>query len=74
MARMRRRDIHAISFCVVSIAAALVLTSLIFDNWLYGVVATSAFSAWLLTRARMIRVFRRLRGETTGGWGDYYRE
>ncbi len=74
MARIRRRDIHAVAFCLVSISAVCGIIALVSGNWIYTLAVTGIFTAWLLTRARMVRVIRRLRGETVGGWSDYYRE
>lgn len=71
---MRRRDAQAIAFCTVTIAGLLIATLLFLDNELVAVALTLAYAAWVLTRPRMIRVMRRLRGQPSGGWGAYYRD
>ena len=70
MARLRRRDIHAIAFCVVTIPAVVLLVHLV-AGLVAGLIGGGLYALWLLTRARMIRVIRRLRGETVGGWENY---
>ncbi|HTI66935.1 MAG TPA: hypothetical protein VL460_05230 [Caulobacteraceae bacterium] len=74
---IRGRDIRAISFCLVSIAAVFAATYFVadhlgFDVWLPTLAATGAYAAWLLTRPRMVRVFRRLRGQSIAEWTGYF--
>jgi hypothetical protein len=70
---MRRRDVHAIAFCATTIAAVLV-GALVVLQPIPAIAAVAGYSLFILTRPRMIRVFRRLRGDTGWDWSDYYRE
>lgn len=69
---MRERDLQAIVFCAAS--TALLLAGLLFvsRNVIVAVALTAAYDAWLLTRPRMLRVIRRLRGEKLER-GNYYK-
>ena len=67
---MRARDARAISFCGVTTVALLGGSWLLLHNPLVSVALTAAYDAWLLTRPRMIRVIRRLRGEPD--WSGYF--
>jgi hypothetical protein len=58
----------------VSIPAVLVVAYLGVHSWPISAVVAGAYAAWLLTRPRMIRVFRRLRGDTILEWGGYYED
>jgi hypothetical protein len=71
---MRRRDATAIAFCAITITGLLVASLLLLDNDLVAAAITLAYAAWVLTRPRMIRVMRRLRGEPTSSWSAYYRD
>ena len=77
MTRLRRKDVRAIAFCALSIATVFVIVFMIADRFLpqpiYAAPLGLTFALWLLTRARMMRVWRRLRGESPPGWGNYYR-
>lgn len=74
MRRIRARDLRAIAFCVVTAPlAAYVAFSLISDRLIAGAV-TVAYAAFIGTRPRMIRVYRRLRGENHWDWSGYYRD
>jgi uncharacterized protein involved in cysteine biosynthesis len=68
---MRARDVRAIAFWIttslVLFAAAYIATG----GVIAAVALTAAYNAWLLTRPRMRRVFRRMRGETSGFSGYY---
>jgi hypothetical protein len=70
---MRERDIQALAFCAVSTAALLAFLLLATRNLLTACALTAAYDAWLLTRPRMIRVFRRMRGEKLER-GSYYKD
>jgi hypothetical protein len=61
---MRARDKRAIAFCVTSTIVLLAMTQAAFDNWIAATALAGAYAIWLLTRPRMIRVMRRMRGET----------
>ena len=67
---MRARDVRAIAFCsattVILAAGTLVLT----HSAIAALALTIAWDAWLLTRPRMQRVLRRLRGEPD--WSGYF--
>ena len=77
--RIRGRDVRAIGFCLISIplafaAAYLGAKSFGLDRWVPTLAATGAYAVWLLTRPRMLRVFRRLRGQTISEWTGYYED
>jgi hypothetical protein len=72
--RIRARDVRAIAFCTATIPAVLALAYLGLGSWLPAAGLAAAYAAWLLTRPRMIRVFRRLRGDTVLEWGGYYED
>jgi len=61
---MRTRDVNALAFCVGSTLAVLFLAKLVFGGWLPAGALAGAYGALVLTRPRMLRVFRRLRGES----------
>lgn len=67
---MRARDVRAITFCTVSTLVLLVGATLLTGSYLVSLALTGAYDAWLLTRPRMLRVFRRLRGEPD--WSGYF--
>lgn len=67
---MRARDVRMIAFCVVSTLVVLAGSWLILHSLLVSLALTAAYAAWTLTRRRMIRVFRRLRGEPD--WSGYF--
>lgn len=67
---MRARDVRAIGFCVVSTLVLLAGALLMTHSFLISLALTGAYDAWLLTRPRMLRVFRRLRGEPD--WSGYF--
>ena len=68
---MRARDVRAIAFCVITILAVLAVSALATRNYLASVGLTGAYAAIVLTRPRMLRVFRRLRGDPD--WSGYFR-
>jgi hypothetical protein len=68
---MRPRDARAIAFCVVTTLLLLVASFVLLRSFLISVAATGAYAALVLTRPRMIRVIRRLRGEPD--WGGYFK-
>ena len=70
---MRARDLRAISFFLFSTAALLVVVRLA-AGWVPAVAVTLAYAVWLLTRPRMVRVMRRLRGETVDRSGYFWNE
>ena len=59
---MRSRDIQALGFCVLTLAALLVLSSITLGPWI-GLGLGILYSAWLLSRPRMKRVMLRLQGK-----------
>jgi hypothetical protein len=67
---MRARDARAIGFCILSSGVLLGGTLVLAHSYLAALALTAAWDAWLLTRPRMIRVFRRLRGEPD--WSGYF--
>jgi hypothetical protein len=70
---MRSRDVRAVGFWVTSTIVILCLANLVFRNWLASGSLAAAYSVWVLTRPRMVRVFRRLCGETVEREG-YFRD
>jgi hypothetical protein len=72
MPSIRARDLRALAFCLVTITAVLLLADRIFENRLATGAATAAYAVWILTRGRMIRVFRRLAGQRLER-SSYYR-
>lgn len=67
---MRPRDVRAIAFCIVTTLAVLGGALLIVKSYVASLALTAAYAAWLLTRPRMQRVIRRLRGEPD--WSGYF--
>ena len=72
MPRMRPRDLRAIAFWITTSLVLLVGVFLLTDGVITAVAITGAYNLWLLTRPRMRRVFRRLRGESASDWSGYY--
>ena len=69
---MRARDIRAIAFCAITTMAAFVVVLVLSHNYIAAVAATGAWMAFVLTRPRMQRLIRRLRGEPD--WSGYFRD
>jgi hypothetical protein len=69
---MRPRDARAIGFCAVTIIGLATLSFALSQSYLVALGLTSAYAAFILTRPRMLRVYRRLRGEPD--WGGYFRD
>jgi hypothetical protein len=69
---MRSRDVHAILFWLATTITLILALQGAFHHWAFTAVAAAAYNAWLLSRPRMIRVFRRLRGERLERWGGYF--
>ena len=67
---MRARDVRAIAFSVATTLGLFGGAALLTGNFLVSLALTAAYDAWLLTRPRMLRVLRRLRGEPD--WGGYF--
>jgi hypothetical protein len=67
---MRARDVRAIAFCGVTTLVLLVGAMLATHSLLVSLALTAAYAAWLLSRPRMIRVYRRLRGDVD--WSGYF--
>jgi hypothetical protein len=72
MPRLRPRDARAIAFWLVTSLVLLVVAYALARSVIVAAVLTVAYNCWLLTRPRMRRVFRRLRGETMDFSGYYY--
>jgi hypothetical protein len=69
--RMRPRDVRAIAFCAATILALAALSFALSQNYLLALGVTGAYAAFVLTRPRMLRVYRRLRG--VPDWGGYFK-
>lgn len=67
---MRARDVRAIAFCLLSMAALLVGALAFTRSLVISLALTAAYGALALTRPRMLRVYRRLRGEPD--WSGYF--
>jgi hypothetical protein len=67
---MRARDVRAIGFCSVTIVGLFALVFALTHNYLAALGLTAAYAALVLTRPRMQRVFRRLRGAPD--WSGYF--
>ena len=65
---------RAIAFCAIAIPAVVLIAYRFLPEPIYAALITAVFALWLLTRARMIRIWRRLRGDTGSGWGNYFQE
>lgn len=68
---MRPRDLRAILFCAATILVVFALSAVLLRNYLATIALTAAWAALVLTRPRMQRVFRRLRGEPD--WSGYFK-
>ena len=73
MSRMRPRDVRAIAFWLISSLALLVAVFIASHSVIAAAALVAAFNCWLLTRPRMKRVFKRLRGETVD-FSSYYQD
>jgi hypothetical protein len=63
MPRMRARDVRAIAFWIGTSLVLLAGVFVLSRSVLAAVALTGAWNLWLLTRPRMRRVLRRLRGD-----------
>ena len=74
---MRLRDMRAILFWIATTLLLILAVQAAAHRWILTGVAVAAYNAWLLSRPRMVRIFRRMRGERwerTSGYfieGDY---
>ena len=71
---MRPRDARAILFWIATSIVLFLALEMAFHRWLLCLFAVAAYNAWLLSRPRMVRVFRRLRGERFERSDGYYRD
>jgi hypothetical protein len=71
---MRPRDARAILFWIATTVALILAVEAAIHRWLIAVIVAAAYNAWLLSRPRMIRVFRRLRGERWERTSGYFIE
>lgn len=69
---MRPRDVRAIAFCAVTIVALAALSFAVSQDYVVAAGLATAYAAFILTRPRMLRVYRRLRGEPD--WGGYFKD
>lgn len=69
---MRARDVRAIAFCVVSTLVLAVVAHAALGNDIATLALVAAYTVWLLTRPRIQRIFRRLRGDPD--WSGYFHE
>jgi hypothetical protein len=71
---MRSRDLRAILFWIATTLLLIVALQAVVHRWLVTGLAAAAYDAWLLSRPRMVRVFRRLRGERWERTSGYFIE
>ena len=69
---MRPRDARALTFCAVTILALAALSFALSQSYAVAAGLTGAYAVFILTRPRMLRVWRRLRGEPD--WGGYFKD
>jgi hypothetical protein len=67
---MRARDVRAIGFCAVTIPGLWILSMALTHSLVVSLALAAGYGAFVLTRPRMLRVFRRLRGEPD--WSGYF--
>jgi hypothetical protein len=68
---MRARDRRAIGFWLSSTVVVGLVAYLLSGDLLVFAGIVAAYNAWILTRPRMVRVFRRLRGDPD--WSGYFK-
>ena len=56
----------------MTIIALAALSFALTQNYVVALGLTGAYAAFVLTRPRMLRVYRRLRGEPD--WGGYFKD
>jgi len=71
---MRPRDARAVLFWIATTLVLIVALQAVVHRWVLTGIAACAYNAWLLSRPRMIRVFRRLRGERWERSSGYFIE
>ncbi len=69
---MRRRDVHAILFCVLGALVVFVGSYLLFRELVVSAMLLAAYLVFVLTRPRMRRVRSRLRGDPD--WSNYIQD
>lgn len=69
---MRPRDVRVILFWMVTTLVLILALQGTFRHWLFTAVAAAAYNAWLLSRPRVIRVFRRLCGQRLERSAGYF--
>lgn len=68
---MRARDVRALLFCFTSTALVLIVAYVVLHILLAAIGLAIAYLAVVMTRPRMIRVMRRVRGEPD--WSGYFK-
>ena len=71
---MRPRDARAILFWIATTLLLILAMEAALHRWILTGLAAAAYNAWLLSRPRMIRLFRRLRGERWERTNGYFIE
>ncbi len=71
---MRPRDARAILFWIATTLLLILAMEAAVHRWILTGLAAAAYNAWLLSRPRMIRLFRRLRGERWERTNGYFIE
>jgi hypothetical protein len=71
---MRPRDARAILFWIATTLLLILALQAVAHRWVLTFILAAAYNAWLLSRPRMIRVFRRLRGERWERTSGYFIE
>lgn len=71
---MRPRDMRAILFWIATTLLVILAFQTVLHRWVLSGIAAAAYNAWLLSRPRMIRVLRRIRGERWERTSGYFIE
>lgn len=71
---MRPRDMRAILFWIATTLLLILAVQAAAHHWVLTAIAAAAYNAWLLSRPRMVRVLRRLRGERWERTSGYFIE
>lgn len=69
---MRRRDAQAIIFCAACVTAVFTVSFALSRSLVVSLPLTAACAAFVLTRPRIKRVRKRLRGAPD--WSGYYKD
>jgi hypothetical protein len=71
---MRPRDARALLFWIATTLLLIVALQAVGRRWVLTAILVAGYNAWLLSRPRMVRVLRRLRGERWERTSGYFIE